>query len=182
VMLLALVATTMVGVTSALRANTERQRQILGAAEMANRLMVIRADDEELMPSPNLPVAYGDEMYRWQITIRPVGVRISEAGREAAAETTETISFAQRLEAVEVTVWLSEESGGSIEPLPGIPRATLARIVDPLAFDNFDRDQRALESPDGLRRITQTMLELTTGTGATEAVTIGGDQQAGGGG
>lgn len=150
--LLGMAATTIVGVSSALRKNFERQQQLLGAAEMANRLMLIFRDDPRDLPPQTRPAWYGPAdsefgwSYRWSLTEAPVSVEMSEHAREASQTSgPDTIQFSKRMRVIRIDVWLSEESGGSVRRGQGVPECSISRLVDPLAFTNNDRDQRALE-------------------------------------
>jgi len=157
--LLALVAATILGAFNTMMADQERQRHRLGAAEVANRLILQYLDDKTALPSQALPVAYAGERYRWSLTETPA--RIIPARPEVAAERAgRTTLSLDRISAVAVTVWLGEESGGSSTIEPGTPSARLSRLVDPLAaarnpdsMDNMFKDPAARE--EFLRRFRQ---------------------------
>lgn len=183
-LLLGMIAATLSGVSAALRRGDERERQMLGAAEMASRLIIIQNDDPTMMPQPGLPVWYGPEgssegfFYRWSLNERAVRVALSEAGQEVAASRTSGSDFSKRVKVITVNVWLSEDSGGAFAPADGIPRATVSRLIDTLGFHNPDRDNRALQQENGLEDIMQRLLEAsgTSEGGVSEGISIGTEQ------
>ena len=179
VVLLGMVAATLAGAFGAIRGGIERQRQMRGAAELANRLIIIQADDERMMPAAGVPVSYGEQQYRWSMRISPVRVTLSEAGEQAADENQQGgARFDQRLRNVTVDVWLAEDSGGAFDNAAGVPSASFSRIVDPLSPGNYDSFQRRVERPGGLEEIFSDVLSLSGSEGGEAGGrTIGGNQR-----
>jgi type II secretory pathway pseudopilin PulG len=134
---LAFVMTTM----SMVMGEQTRLRQKLAAAELANRLIISYLDDETSLPEAGRPIEYIGERYRWRMRETPA--RLIHANTERA-DTLQTQSslMVDRLQLVSFDVWLSEESGGATSIEPGVPNATLARLVDPLAMRNADSVER----------------------------------------
>ena len=118
-----------------------RLRQKLAAAELANRLIISYLDDETSLPQEGRPIEYIGERYRWRMRETPA--RLIHANTERA-DTLQTQSslMVDRLQLISFDVWLSEESGGAASVEPGVPNATLARLVDPLAMRNADSVER----------------------------------------
>ncbi len=134
---LAFVMTTM----SMVMGEQTRLRQKLAAAELANRLIISYLDDETSLPEAGRPIEYIGERFRWRMRETPA--RLIHANTERA-DTLQTQSslMVDRLQLVSFDVWLSEESGGATSIEPGVPNATLARLVDPLAMRNADSVER----------------------------------------
>jgi len=180
VLLLGMVTATLAGAVGALRSQGERNRQRLAAMELANRLLLQYVDDEENLPSELLPVAYDGLLYRWRSEVRPVDVRISDAGRRTRDESGRTgFDFGRRLKVVSVSVWLAGESGGSDVENDRVPRASLSRIVDPIAFRNADSvDRRFGDDPT---RMMEVLLDMTAGSAGSSGDSSGGSSGTGSG-
>ena len=180
VILLGMVAATLAGTTGALRGQGERDRQRLAAAELANRIVLQHVDDEENLPSELLPIAYDGMLFRWRSVKRPVDVELSDAGRNQRSEGgAGGFDFRRRLRVVTVSVWLDEQSGGSIRDDGTAPRAELTRMIDPIAFRNADSvDRRFGNNPE---RMMEELLDLTSGSGpeTQERGTQSGDDAGG---
>jgi prepilin-type N-terminal cleavage/methylation domain-containing protein len=151
--LLGMVAAGFLGMISAIWGWQGRQQQTLGAAELANRLILTYLDDSTEMPSQFLPLEYGPYRYRWKMKEEGVKVRDPEdLPPEVAQKRAEKSqrSGLDRIKFVSVHVWLSEETGGAMEPEAGTPQATLERLVDPLAFRNPDSIKKKFMHPEKL--------------------------------
>lgn len=161
--LLALMASTLLGgMTMMLRAQT-RQQQRLAATELCNRLILQYLDDAKSMPQSNLPIAYANERYRWELSRTPA--RLVDARAEVAAARADKGGLVlDRLELITVRVWLSEESGGAYRPDVSTPVSTLSRVVDPVAdiYRNPDSASYLMSTPEGRK----TLLERFAGTEA----------------
>jgi type II secretory pathway pseudopilin PulG len=162
VVLLGMVAATLASTAGAMQRQAERDRQRLGAAELANRLLLQQIDDEENLPSQLLPVAYDGLFYRWRLDVRRCGLELSRAGQEdARANAGNGFDIRKRLRVATVTVWLAEESGGSTTDTTAVPRAVLARVFDPIAFRNADSTER--KYGDDIGRMMEELFTLTEG-------------------
>jgi hypothetical protein len=131
VVLLALVAGTVLAGISVVLGVQLRHQRTLASAELASRLTLQYLDDNTKMPDPSLPVQYGRELYRWKLAKVPV--ELTPARQEGADRTSRTGLTLNRLEAIAITVWLSEQSGGSLVPEIDTPAFTISRLIDPIA-------------------------------------------------
>lgn len=129
-------------------AMSKREQQRLGAAELSSALIVQYLDDKNSLPSQQ-PIDYGAWKFRYHLREDKVG--FIEA--RPPAGTTRTVSL-DRLKQVTVTVWLSEESGGSFDPDGESPQVVLTRVVDPLALRNPDSFANMMSSEAGRRTLT----------------------------
>jgi hypothetical protein len=144
VALLGIVAATMFGAFNSIIGAQKRQQHRLNAMEVANRLILQYLDDKDTMPGAGLPVEYARERYRWDL--REVPVRLEAARPEVAEErSSSTPVSVDRMQAIAVRVWLSEESGGSLEYTEVVPAVTLTRLMDPIALRNPDTNKTLLE-------------------------------------
>lgn len=134
--ILALTIATIASTVGTISSQQTRSQRLLGAAELANRLIIQYLDDEESMPNEALTIPYGRDEYRFRVNITRVESVLDEAIERAIDEvpTAQTGPTPDRLKKVQVTVWLSEKSGGSQLPNTGAPQQSLVRVVDPLAL------------------------------------------------
>lgn len=134
----------------------ERQLRRLGAAELANRLILQYMDDQDALPPRGMPLSYAGASFRWEL--KETKVRIEPARPEVAAERARfTPLTLDRLTNVAVTVWLAEDSGGSAAPVAGVPAFQITRIFDPipLIHRNPDSLRHRLEDPIAYQRMLQ---------------------------
>ncbi len=129
-------------------AMSKREQQRLGAAELSSALIVQYLDDKNSLPSQQ-PIDYGAWKFRYHLREDKVG--FIEA--RPPAGTTRTVSL-DRLKQVTITVWLSEESGGSFDPDGESPQVVLTRVVDPMALRNPDSFANMMSSDAGRRTLT----------------------------
>ena len=165
VVLLALVTASLAGAVSFMQASHARLAQRLGAAELANRLILQFIDDDQSLPSPSLPVEYGRHLYRW--SMEKSGVRFRPRTPLNAAPAQPAGAFGgvslDRIQMVTVRVWLAPDSGGSYAYDPAVPGIVVTRLIDPLAMSNPDSLQTLLESPDGFERLMNQLMQLEQG-------------------
>lgn len=163
VVLLALVTASLAGSVSFMQRSHARIERRLGAAELANRLILQYIDDRESLPSPSLPLEYGQNLYRWSMDEQRV--RFVTRGQGSAAVTGGVGSGVSldRVQMVIFRVWLAPESGGSMSYSPDIPGVVITRLVDPLAFSNPDSLQSMLERPDGIERLMNLFMQMEDG-------------------
>ena len=145
----------------------KRAEQIAGAAEVANRVVVMYLDAPTNMPPGGEPIAYGRHLYRWAYAAQPIDVFDPNATDQP------TPLSLTRLQELTVSVWLHEDSGGDFSPDAGTPGIVVRRMLDPLATRNPDSFERALDSGEFLEGITG---------GASGARRSGGSQAGGGSG
>jgi hypothetical protein len=145
-----------------------RLERRLGAAELANRLILQFIDDRESLPSPSLPLEYGNNFFRWSmeeqrvrfVTRTPVSTTAASGGVGSGVSL-------DRVQMIILRVWLAPESGGSMMYSPDIPGVVVTRLVDPLAFSNPDSLQSLLEQPNGIERLMNLFSDMDTGGGGT---------------
>ena len=150
---LGVVAAAMISSLGVLYREQERERRTLAAMELAHRLVLQHLDDPRaLRGQQSLPIDYGGERYRWAIVKRPADLR-ARVGAPDASDTSR--SALERLEEMEITVWLSEDSGGAAAPGPGVPAASLTRVYDPLPLSNPDSLRNMTESDESMRELIE---------------------------
>lgn len=137
VAILSMVAVVAFTAYNSMLASQRRQVQSLGAAEVCNRLILQYLDDKASIPTPLTPIAYGGELYHWSLDETPVA--LTPARPEIAAERADSSSITvDRIQAVHVSAWLSEESGGAVSPDGVAPFFAMTRLLDPIATRNLD--------------------------------------------
>lgn len=118
-------------------ASQRQQVRRLGAAEVCNRLILQYLDDKTSIPQPSTPIAYGGDLYHW--SLEETAVALQPARPDVAADRSGASSITvDRIQAITVQAWLSEESGGGVRPDGVIPAFAMTRMIDPLATRNLD--------------------------------------------
>lgn len=146
-----------------------RHRQIMGAVELANRLVIIYLDDMTDLPSPSLRLEYGPHnqpyRYRWEKMESAVSlVDPPDLPREVAARRRErggTAGLQGQLRSVTFRVWLAEDDStgrGSRTPEPGVPQAAITRLMNPLFWRNPDSTHKIQMKPELVQELFGPML------------------------
>lgn len=167
--IVALLCSTVLGAVSFMQSIELRQTHTLACGELANRMMLQYLDDKSALPSTLTPLEYGAHRYRWSVGESHVGFNAVEAPPTAAAnaptgrQARSTIPPERRYRMVTVTVWLSEESGGSMQLQEGIPHARFGRLIDLLAFRNPDSATNMLNQPGKMQELLEAMGGIPTG-------------------
>lgn len=148
VALLALVTAMIMVAINSMMAAQVMQRQRLGAAELANGMVLTYLDNRKKLPSTDAYLNYGRDLYRWSYTEQPV--QIKPAREEALTARSNAALSWNRMKSVTFHVWLSEKSGGvqSLDEASGTSvHFAISRIVDPIALRNPDAIERMLKDP-----------------------------------
>tara|TARA_R110000868_G_scaffold119469_1_gene316594 strand:+ start:312654 stop:313217 length:564 start_codon:yes stop_codon:yes gene_type:complete len=164
--LLGMVAATLASAVSFMNSSQRRMQQRLGAAELSNRLMLQYIDDQDGMPDKSLPIEYDMDLYRWTLDVEPVEFEMAEPPPEAADNTIGSGINFDRIRLVSIRVWLSEDSGGGRGFSNEFPNSQLTRLIDPLAFSNPDSLQTMIDSPGGMERLFERLMQLDSNGGA----------------
>src|SRR5207248_8622364 len=106
--MLAIVAGALFGVFDFAMASEAREQHRLGAAELANRLVLNYLDNPSGMPDPHKLIEYGPSeapsKYRWEYVEEPV--RVVEAAGDQRDKSRESPLKNDRFRQVTVRVWL----------------------------------------------------------------------------
>lgn len=173
----ALLCSTVLGAISYIHSIEQRQTHALACGELANRMMLQYLDDKSAMPSAITPLEYGASRYRWSVSESPVGfkaVEVTEGDAGTGRPGRNSIPPEKRYKLVTVSVWLGEESGGSMQMAEGVPNARIGRLIDILAFRNPDSATNLLSQPGKMQEILEAI-------GASAGPPAGGDGGGGGG-
>lgn len=159
--LMAMIATTLVAGLGYVHTAHRRQQMLLGAAEVANRIVLQYLDDKDSLPSNSSPVAYGATgqlRYYWKLDRERVQLRAARAGAGSASRSGGV--SADRLEMITVRVW--HETIPNVNPsLSGMPEDfSLRRIIDPIAVRNPDSIAKQFSSPEKLAEWLQQFSNL----------------------
>ncbi|HED52920.1 MAG TPA: hypothetical protein ENJ00_01795 [Phycisphaerales bacterium] len=120
----------------------------LGAAEVANRVLISYLDDNT--STRRLPdvIHYGKRDYRWKLDEHDV--RLEEPNRRAriTAGTPGAVPNALvHLKEISVTAWLDDGTPETLTP-GTTPAVRLNRLVNPIAYRGADTIDRLLNSPE----------------------------------
>jgi hypothetical protein len=156
--LLAMVASTLAGSVSFMTRSQTRMDQRIGAAELANRLILQYIDDRESLPDKALPIEYDVDLYRWTLEEAPVEFVFDVQVNDGTGGVGNGASL-QRIKLITVRVWLSADSGGSLAYNSEVPSCAITRLIDPLAFNNPDSLETLLNQPGGIERLFESMIQ-----------------------
>lgn len=163
--LLGIVAATVFGAFNSILSTQKIQQHRLNAMELANRLILEYLDDKETMPAAGLPIIYNDTRYRWDL--REIPVRLEPARPDIAEERALAAPISvDRMQAIAVRVWLSEESGGSFTFDTTVPAVALTRLMDPIALRNPDTTKRLAQDPVKQAELLDRFRNVGRNTGA----------------
>jgi hypothetical protein len=147
--LVAMIATTLVSGLGYAHASHERQENQLGAAEVANRVMLQYLDDKKTLPSSSLAIAYGKGRYYWRVEEQKIELRVGNRGLASESSRTGGLRL-DRLQLITVSVW-SEQQPNVNPAITGAPHDfSLARIMDPVAIRNPDSIMRTISDEEGV--------------------------------
>lgn len=147
VMLLALVTASVTGAISSITGMETRNRQRLGAYELANRLMLQFLDDYEALPDKSLPLEYGPYLFYWDLEKSPMKMVINSKQESGGA----SLLGLDRYKFISVTVFAAEPAGDYTRR--GEPLASISRVVDPALPRNPDSMDLVGKSPDKIRNM-----------------------------
>lgn len=151
--LVAMLSVTLVSGLGYVHSAHNRQEAQLGAAEMANRIMLQYLDDEKALPSDALPIAYGTRgefRYYWKIDQEKAKLNLDRVGAQAQAGRSSGIRLDNLLELVTVRIW-NEQTTGVNPSLTGMPADfTLKRVINPMAVRNPDSIMKRFSTPEGM--------------------------------
>lgn len=129
----------------------------LGAAEVANRIIISYLDDETSPKKLPEVISYGREQFRWELDDETV--RIEEPNRRArvtAGQAGAVPNALVKLKEIRVTVW--HDDGTDASRAPGAtPGVRLNRLVSPIAFRGSDTIDRLLNDPARMALLMQNL-------------------------
>lgn len=137
--LLAMIGASIASVSTFVVGVEERTEKVLGAHEIANRLILQYLDDRTQMPSSSLPLDYGRFRYRWDI--EETSVEVATPGERAGDARRRAAPVRDRVRHLRVRVY---ESHGPMAQR-GEQLVELTRLYDTLAL---------ARNPDALDRLT----------------------------
>lgn len=156
--LLALIASSIFSVVGYALASDRTDAARLGAAEVANRVLITYLDDSTSIRRLPETIDYGSYSFRWELDEDTVRIEEPNRHRRVTSGVTGRVPSALvRLKEIRVSVW---QDDGSIESrLPGAtPGVRLNRLVNPFGYRGADSTERLLESPD---RITELLKNIS---------------------
>jgi len=171
--ILAMIVSVMFGSIGFMLGRQRVEQRSLGAAELANRLMLQYLDDFTSMPDQNLPIAYGPDRYRWDLERKWLRLEPAEPAHKTRTGTLDRGgSLIEKSKLITIRVWLGEESGGSFVADASVPKASVSRIVYPfLAGRNPDSWTNAQGNDEYMRILRE---EMGVGGGGANVGGFGG--------
>ena len=163
VVLLSMVAVSLSSAVSFMSQAQHRMDQKLGAAELANRLILQYIDERDSLPDRALPIEYDIDLYRWTLEEQPVKFEFDDHGVEEAGNNVGGGVSLDRIKLITIKVWLAADSGGSRSYTSNVPNAVITRLIDPLAFNNPDSLNTLLQKPGGIEKLFESLLDLEDG-------------------
>jgi len=145
VVMLGLVAASLTGAISAVELMSGRNKRMLAAYEVANRLVLTYLDNPKTMPASSLPLDYGPYTFMWDMDVGGMEMKINDAQRRTSGAAPQALD---RFETITITMYEAEGEGK--QPRPGAELALLSRMYDPAAPRN----------PESMKNITDNLDEL----------------------
>lgn len=136
VVMLGLVAAAVTSAISAIETMSARNRRVLAAHELANRLVLQWLDNRKDMPPSSRPLDYGPYSFMWDSQVDTVVMKINDTQRRVSGSTPQALD---RFELFTVTIFDAEGEGPQYRPGP--PIATLSRMYDIAAARNPESAQ-----------------------------------------
>lgn len=180
-MLLAIIASAVVGGITTVVSADARNQQKLEALELANRLLLQYLDDKDAMPSQETHVNQGRGVYRWVMRVSPVQLSMPEESvidKPAEGPGGKTI---EKLVLLSVSVFsgVPDGMGGYTY---GDRVCTLTRMYHPLSviYRNPDMMKRLAADPARMMEIMMALIDSgTTSRSDPGAVRTGGGSGSG---
>lgn len=180
--ILGMLAAVVFGGFGSMMASQQRQTHRLACAELANRLILQYLDSREELPPEQVPIAYGGDLFRWELRETPVQL-VPARAEVAAARSSSSAFTVDRIVHVSVRVWLAEDSGGALEPDGVVPEASMGRMIDPIALRNPDSIENLFSDANSSRfkRFMDDLSRVSTGgmRRNTPATPAGGNRSSG---
>ena len=159
VVLLAMVTVTLSSAVSFMSQSQRRMDQRLGAAELANRLILQYMDERDSLPDRSLPIEYDMDRYRWTLEESAVKFEFDNQRDDDNNNVGSGVSL-NRIKLITIKVWLGADSGGSRTYTGSVPNSIITRLIDPLAFNNPDSLETLLQQEGGIEKLFQSLLDL----------------------
>ncbi|PCI08241.1 hypothetical protein COB72_08665 [bacterium] len=159
VVLLAMVTVTLSSAVSFMSQSQRRMDQRLGAAELANRLILQYMDERDSLPDRSLPIEYDMDRYRWTLEESAVKFEFDNQRDDDNNNVGNGVSL-NRIKLITIKVWLGADSGGSRTYTGSVPNSIITRLIDPLAFNNPDSLETLLQQEGGIEKLFQSLLDL----------------------
>jgi hypothetical protein len=140
VVMLGLVAASLTGAISAIEMMSARNKRMLAAYEVANRLVLTYLDNPQNMPPGSLPLDYGPYSFMWDSELGGMEMKINDSQKRNSGATPQALD---RFEVITITIYDAEGDGP--QPRPGEELAVLSRMYDPAAPRN----------PESMKNITE---------------------------
>jgi type II secretory pathway pseudopilin PulG len=156
--LLSMVAVTLSTAVSTMSKSQRRMDQKLGAAELANRLILQYIDERDSLPDKALPIEYDRDLFRWTLVEAQVKFEFDQQSEEASSDSVGSGVSLNRIKLITIRVWLGADSGGSRSYTPDVPNVVITRLIDPLAFSNPDSLETLINKPGGIEKLFENFL------------------------
>lgn len=163
--LLAGVAGAVVQALSGMAAGAERRRNMMGAYETANRLLLQYIDDKDKMPDGSVPYFDGVNYFRWELLPLEMNLEVTENGATApSASNPQSLATIRQAVILQVNVYLSDEQGTVYEQLASIIRPFHPW---PLFSPNPNMAARWMADPKNINDLTSALMGATTGAASS---------------
>ena len=163
IVLLGMVATTLSNAVAFMSNAQKRMDQKLGAAELANRLILQYIDERDSLPNKALPIEYDADLYRWTLEEAPVKFKFDDQVEDQSTGRVGGGVSLDRIKLITIRVWLGADSGGSRAFNSTVPNVIITRLIDPLAFNNPDSLNTLLAKPGGIEKLFESLLDPDNG-------------------
>jgi hypothetical protein len=140
VVMLGLVAASLTGALSAIENMSSRNKKMLAAYEIANRLILTYLDNPQNMPNGSLPLDYGPYQFMWDSDLGSIEMKINDTQKRTSGAAPQALD---RFEVITITIYDAEGEGP--QPRAGDEMAVLSRMYDPAAPRNPESMKNIVE-------------------------------------
>ncbi|MEO1583221.1 MAG: type II secretion system protein [Planctomycetota bacterium] len=137
-------------------------RQTLGAAEVANRVLISYLDDSTSPRKLPDTIAYQEMTFRWSLDTTRVSIKDTVPSARTDRDGSATIQEAlDKMESVVVIAWIDDGTPASLVP-GSTPGYRLDRVIDPFTFRSADSIDRLINDPERRDELFQRIIGLDT--------------------
>lgn len=155
--LLGIVASAIFSVLGYVWASDREDTVRLGAAEVANRVIISYLDDETSIGKLPRVIDYGRERYRWELDEDTVRIEEPNRGARVTAGRAGAVPNALvKLKEIRVTVWQDDGTDASLTQ-GATPGVRINRLVNPIAYRGTDTIERLFNNPERMARLVQNL-------------------------
>lgn len=129
-----------------------RRRHVLGAHELASRLLVVALDDARNLPNPQAVYNDGEFNYRWELATLPMNISIPDRGVLEPRPSGQGAAIASHTKFMIIRIYTTRMTAMGVAEPGGELLAELRRAVNPMGviLRNPDSSKRFMSRADAM--------------------------------